>query len=426
MAAKGGHGPSARGFVRLDTVVQARRPVPLAVTIALALAAGVVVPSSRAEPPARARAEAAVASGALGTVGHLVGAPGRGGSLVTSATRAGLTVGDGEAVVSASTAAGAATAEATAVARSVSLFDGLVTAYGVRRRASAQDGEVTFSGRVQGLKIAGRRIGDVHSDRDLDGDGVRVTVNHEGAGLSATLTKPSGRWAVGATVVVADVDAAARDGADPAATPTPTPTAAPTPDATAARPREAQKARRAHARKADTTQRRLNRRTIVFPVYGDARVADNFGAPREIGAHQGNDVFAPFGAPVLAVADGVLEKVGTLPISGNRLWLRSKAGDTFFYAHLSTFSPAATDGHAVRAGTVLGFVGNTGDAEPTPPHLHFEIHPDGGDAVDPNAYLRAWQQRGRVPSGAWLDRYGSDTATRPGALVEVRDLITGA
>jgi murein DD-endopeptidase MepM/ murein hydrolase activator NlpD len=152
-------------------------------------------------------------------------------------------------------------------------------------------------------------------------------------------------------------------------------------------------------------------------------VADDFGAAREIGAHQGNDVFAAFGAPVLSVADGVVEKVGTLPISGNRLWVRTKAGDEFFYAHLSAFSPDAVDGRQVKAGTVLGFVGNTGDAEPTPPHLHFEIHPGGRDAIDPHAILTAWQQNRDVPTGAWLARYGGDTAERPGALVEVRDFI---
>jgi murein DD-endopeptidase MepM/ murein hydrolase activator NlpD len=129
---------------------------------------------------------------------------------------------------------------------------------------------------------------------------------------------------------------------------------------------------------------------------------------------------------VLAVADGTLEKVGTLPISGNRLWLRTKSGDTFFYAHLSAFSPAAVDGRKVKAGTVLGFVGNTGDAEPTPPHVHFEIHPNDGDAVNPYPFLTTWQKDGHVPGGAWLSRYGSDTATRPGALVEVRDFITGS
>ena len=75
--------------------------------------------------------------------------------------------------------------------------------------------------------------------------------------------------------------------------------------------------------------------------------------------------------------------------------------------------PSTTRG--CEAGTILGYVGNTGDAEPTPPHLHFEIHPDGGKAVDPNPFLVAWQKRAGTSS--------SDTAERPGALVEVRDFI---
>ena len=176
---------------------------------------------------------------------------------------------------------------------------------------------------------------------------------------------------------------------------------------------------------APKVRERLTGQRYAFPVYGRARVADDFGAARQIGDHQGNDVFASFGAPVLAAADGVVEKVGTLPISGNRLWLRTAAGDEFFYAHLSAFSPDAVDGRRVKAGTVLGFTGNTGDAEPTPPHVHFEIHPGGKDAIDPHAILLAWQEDRDVPPGAWLTRHGDDTQERPGALVEIRDFIAG-
>ena len=165
----------------------------------------------------------------------------------------------------------------------------------------------------------------------------------------------------------------------------------------------------------------------MFPVYGTTRCADDFGAPRqiEIGTHQGNDCFAAFGSPVLAVADGTLNRVGTLPISGNRLWLKTERGDAFFYAHLSAFAPEAVSGRKVKAGTLLGFVGNTGDAEPTPPHVHFEVHPGDKQAIDPHAILTAWQARGDVPTGGWLARYGNDTEARPGALVEVRDFIAG-
>ena len=112
---------------------------------------------------------------------------------------------------------------------------------------------------------------------------------------------------------------------------------------------------------------------------------------------------------MLAVADGRLNRVGTLPISGNRLWLKTDRGDSFFYAHLSAFAPEAVSGRRVKAGTLLGFVGNTGDAEPTPPHVHFEVHPGDGDAIDPHEVLIAWQDRGERRAAA-----GSPaTATTP-------------
>jgi murein DD-endopeptidase MepM/ murein hydrolase activator NlpD len=154
----------------------------------------------------------------------------------------------------------------------------------------------------------------------------------------------------------------------------------------------------------------------IFPVAGKTTIGGPFGAFRaDTGFHEGNDLFAGFGTPVVAVADGTVENVGSLKISGNRLWVYADTGDQFFYAHLSAFSPNAVDHAHVKAGTVLGYVGNTGDAEPTPPHLHFEIHPDGGDAVDPHPFLVVWQKRSGNES--------ADTAERPGALVEVHDLI---
>jgi murein DD-endopeptidase MepM/ murein hydrolase activator NlpD len=144
----------------------------------------------------------------------------------------------------------------------------------------------------------------------------------------------------------------------------------------------------------------LRERHYVFPVSGDLGVADTFGAARSDESwHHGDDLFAPRGTPVLAVANGVIFSVGRQRLGGRRLWLRDRAGNEFYYAHLNAYSPLARDGELVRAGDVIGYVGNTGDAEHTPPHLHFEIHPasllglgyDG--AVDPTSYLRAWQRR---------------------------------
>ena len=116
----------------------------------------------------------------------------------------------------------------------------------------------------------------------------------------------------------------------------------------------------------------------VFPVYGPSSFTDTFRAPRAgVGWHHGEDIFAPLGAPLLAVADGTVFSVGWNDRGGYRLWLRDRQGNQFYYAHLSAFSPLAIDGNEVKAGDVVGFVGNTGDAQTTPYHLHFEIHPVG-------------------------------------------------
>src|SRR5262245_28254057 len=143
---------------------------------------------------------------------------------------------------------------------------------------------------------------------------------------------------------------------------------------------------------------RLTSGGYVFPIYGPTAFGDSFGAGRaDTGWHHGEDLFAPLGAPILAVTDGTVFSVGWNDIGGLRVWLRDRHGNEFYYAHLSAFSQLAVNGNQVEAGDVLGFVGNTGDAEHTPYHLHFEIHPVGrlylgyDGAVDPTAYLTAWE-----------------------------------
>ena len=118
----------------------------------------------------------------------------------------------------------------------------------------------------------------------------------------------------------------------------------------------------------------------MFPVYGTSSFIDTFGAFRgdvSGGWHHGDDIFAPLGSPLLAVAHGTVFSVGWNKIGGWRLWLRDDQGNEFYYAHLSAYSPLAVNGAIVHAGDVLGFVGNTGDAQGTPYHLHFEVHPVG-------------------------------------------------
>ena len=396
--------------------------------IGLLAAVGLIalVPTAPAQAPARADAAAYVASGDFGDVGRTAVRNAGSENVSGSAARPGMEIGAGRATVRAARSGGLASARAEATAELVSLFDGRVSAERVSRMAQARAGAVSYRGSVTGLVVDGEPRGDSTRVRRWSAGGLRVTVNRKSEGLRVRLTRVVAGYAAGTTVVVADVSAEAVDRVAAAATPTPAPTVTPTPapsatpEPTPSRPRI-------------TAAERLARARFVFPVYGDARVADDFGAPRrETGTHKGNDIFAAFGSPVLAVADGTLNRVGTLPISGNRLWLETARGDAFFYAHLSAFAPEAVSGRKVRAGTLLGFVGNTGDAEPTPPHVHFEIHPadaqptpPGSRAIDPHTALLAWQAGGEVPARGWLGRYGSDTETRPGALVEVRDFIAG-
>jgi murein DD-endopeptidase MepM/ murein hydrolase activator NlpD len=141
-------------------------------------------------------------------------------------------------------------------------------------------------------------------------------------------------------------------------------------------------------------------RHYVFPVDGGASYVDTYGAGRSDiydGWHHGDDLFASLGTPIVAVANGTLSLVGWNELGGWRLWLTDNKGNSFYYAHLAGYARWILTQHHVRAGQVIGFLGRTGDAFTTAPHLHFEIHPhlyvglgyDG--AVDPTRYLQLWK-----------------------------------
>lgn len=181
---------------------------------------------------------------------------------------------------------------------------------------------------------------------------------------------------------------------------------------------------------------RLSAGGYVFPIYGTASFGDSFGGPRPDvrgGWHHGEDLFAPLGAPVLAVADGTLHTIGFNRLGGYRLWLRDEAGNEFYYAHLSAYSPLAVEGRRVEAGDVIGFVGDTGDADGGSPHLHFEIHPasmvglgyDG--VVAPYRILLAWRRADDISFSAGRvyvpTRAGASKLPPPGAvLLEADDI----
>jgi len=278
--------------------------------------------------------------------------------------------------------------------------------------------------------------------------GLRVTLNADHGGLAAGSTIEIGTVSTAATAAPTVSDQAPP--ANPvAATPSPLPVIP------ANAPREPGNsipgAPPELVRPAPEVTTQLSSGGYVFPVYGPASFGDTFGAPRADvpgGWHHGEDIFSPLGTPLLAVADGTVFSVGWNDIGGWRVWLRDRVGNEFYYAHLSAYSPLAVNGRQVRAGDVLGFMGKTGDAEFSPVHLHFEIHPvsllargyDG--AVAPYPFLNAWRRaqdvsfdagraylpldgpasaRGGVapPAGAFLleaDDISSASGLTPGAL----------
>src|SRR5207302_5978369 len=147
------------------------------------------------------------------------------------------------------------------------------------------------------------------------------------------------------------------------------------------------------------------------------------------------DSLAALGARLLAVAEGTVFSVGWNDVGGNRLWLRDMKGNEFYYAHLSAFSPLAVNGAHVQAGDVLGFVGNTGDAEGTPYHLHFEVHPVGllglgyDGAVDPTKYLDAWKRLQDVrftTVAGWVPANAANAPKAGAILLQSSDISTAS
>jgi murein DD-endopeptidase MepM/ murein hydrolase activator NlpD len=133
---------------------------------------------------------------------------------------------------------------------------------------------------------------------------------------------------------------------------------------------------------------------FVFPVAGDVEFIDSWGYPRMSGTpsahwHQGTDVFAAYGTPLIASENGVLARIGVGSLGGNKLWVNGDSGTEYYYAHLAAFAPGITEGQRVRAGEVVGYVGDTGNARGTSPHLHFEVHPGGLGPVNPYPILKA-------------------------------------
>ena len=143
-----------------------------------------------------------------------------------------------------------------------------------------------------------------------------------------------------------------------------------------------------------------NRKQIVFPVLGTVEFSNDYGAPRAQGSHQGIDILAPRRALALAAEAGRVRFYAGSSRGGCMLYLDGKSGTQYLYIHLNNdltdgndnrggcklgvaFPPGLKTGARVRAGQPIGYVGDSGDANGIHPHLHFEMHPNGGRAVNP-------------------------------------------
>jgi predicted CXXCH cytochrome family protein len=140
----------------------------------------------------------------------------------------------------------------------------------------------------------------------------------------------------------------------------------------------------------------------IFPVEGQNHFNDDFGAPRYVGGyhpHAGIDIVCSRGTPLVAVVGGVIRHANPVDtgLGGITVWLDGDDGNSYYYAHLSDIQEGILPGTRVAAGQVVGFAGDSGDAKGGVVHLHFEIHPGGGDVVDPYLVLKGVLRVSEVP-----------------------------
>lgn len=112
-------------------------------------------------------------------------------------------------------------------------------------------------------------------------------------------------------------------------------------------------------------------------------IANTWHAPRGGNRlHEGQDIFAPRGTPVYSVTKGYIYNIGENNLGGQTVSVAGAGGRYYYYAHLDSYAPGIEEGDYVTQQTVLGYVGTTGNAQGTPPHLHFGVYTPSG-AINP-------------------------------------------
>jgi len=122
---------------------------------------------------------------------------------------------------------------------------------------------------------------------------------------------------------------------------------------------------------------------MPLPDVSKRQIADTWHAPRGTDRlHEGQDIFAPKGTPILSATSGFVYNIGENNLGGQTVSVIGAGGRVYYYAHLDAYAPGLAIGDPVNTRTVLGYVGTTGNAQGTPPHLHFGIYTSNG-AINP-------------------------------------------
>ena len=440
-----------RRSARREAQVRRRRFVALSVAVVsvatVVLLATGALRAGAAPAPGAGATLASIAGDGVGTIFDAPSVTPNDATATRSIKSADVSFTNGVATVDSYVVGTALVSQSDVSLSDVSLLGGVVKAASVELVATADAGPSSADAAagedfVNGLEVAGQPVAEQSALIQVPGVGTLTvldsTVDQSApspsavvTGLVLTLDQQVGDLAAGSVILVgraaASSDAAtAKQLAALAAQPSgPTPLPAPLPTSTAtARPGKSSSSKtgKSHAGRsgvgaaggsvADSTMPAPAPPTkeilarfpgAVFPVRGPVDYTDTFGAYRadmKGHRHEGNDIFARMGTPIVAVLAGTIQ-YSTYGIGGNNAHLTDARGDYFYYAHMVRFAAGLKSGDHVARGQVIGYVGETGDAAGTSPHCHFEIHPGGGPAIDPFPYLEAWRAAAAgVPAAA--------------------------
>ena len=148
--------------------------------------------------------------------------------------------------------------------------------------------------------------------------------------------------------------------------------------------------------------------TLSMPVQDVTKrqVTNTWHAPRGTDLlHEGQDIFAPRGTPILSATDGYIIRIGENSLGGQTVSVMGAGGRVYYYAHLDSYAPRIEEGDYVTTKTVLGYVGTTGNAAGTPPHLHFGVYSSGG-AINPLPLLSDRPQEKATKRKSATDKRG--------------------